>query len=162
MGIKVALEHRTTYTFDRRVGLGPHTVRLRPAPHSRTPIEAYSLTVTPAGHFVNWQQDPFGNHLARLVFPEPVDRLEVTVGLVADLQVVNPFDFFVEEYAEQFGFEYDALLRHDLEPYLRPVGEGDSAEPGPLVRALVAGLDDLEGRAIVDALVHIEPAEDAK
>jgi uncharacterized protein (DUF2126 family)/transglutaminase-like putative cysteine protease len=155
MGIKVALEHRTTYTFDRRVGLGPHTVRLRPAPHSRTPIEAYSLTVSPSGHFVNWQQDPFGNHLARLVFPEPVDRLEVTVGLIADLQVVNPFDFFVEEYAERFGFEYDALLSQDVVPYLRPVGEGSSDEPGPWVSALVAGLDDLEGRAIVDALVRV-------
>ena len=107
MGIKVALEHRTTYTFDRRVTLGPHTVRLRPAAHGRTPIEAYSLRVSPENHFVNWQQDPFGNHLARLVFPEATDRLEIVVGLVADLRVVNPFDFFVEEYAEQVPFAYD-------------------------------------------------------
>ena len=123
MGIKVALEHRTTYTFDRRVTLGPHTVRLRPAAHSRTPIEAYSLRVTPENHFVNWQQDPFGNHLARLVFPEATDRLEIVVGLVADLQVVNPFDFFVEEYAEQVPFAYDPLLATDLEPYLRLLEE---------------------------------------
>ena len=43
MAIKVALEHRTSYTFDRLVKVYPHVVRLRPAPHSRTPIEAYSL-----------------------------------------------------------------------------------------------------------------------
>lgn len=93
MSIKVALEHRTTYEFAQPVGITPHVVRLRPAPHTRTPIEAYSLSVTPANHFVNWQQDPFGNWLARLVFPEKTDRLEITVGLVADMVVINPFDF---------------------------------------------------------------------
>ncbi|MET0828594.1 MAG: transglutaminase N-terminal domain-containing protein, partial [Microbacterium sp.] len=124
MSIKVALEHRTTYTFERPVELGPHVVRLRPAPHSRTPIEAYSLTVSPANHFVNWQQDPFGNWLARLVFPEKVSTLDITVGLVADLMVVNPFDFFIEEYAETYPFQYEPSLAADLAPYLRPVGEG--------------------------------------
>ena len=100
MGIKVALEHRTSYTFDRLVEVHPHVVRLRPAPHSRTPIEAYSLTVEPADHFVNWQQDAFGNFLARLVFPDRARSLTITVGLIADLKVINPFDFFIEEYAE--------------------------------------------------------------
>ncbi len=158
MGIKVALEHRTTYTFDRRVTLGAHTIRLRPAPHSRTPVEAYSLTVSPEPHFVNWQQDPFGNHLARVVFPEPTDRLEVVVGLIADLEVINPFDFFVEEYAEHYPFAYDGLLAADLEPYLRTIGEGDSAEVGPLVARLLAGLGDLGGRRIVDFLVEVNAA----
>ena len=85
MSVKVALEHRTTYTFDHPVTVGPHVVRLRPAPHARTPIEAYSLDISPKNHFLNWQQDPFGNWLARIVFPEKVEVLDITVGLVADL-----------------------------------------------------------------------------
>ena len=101
MGIKVALEHRTSYTFDRLVEVHPHVVRLRPAPHSRTPIEAYSLQVEPADHFINWQQDAFGNFLARLVFPSRARSLTITVGLIADMKVVNPFDFFIEDWAEQ-------------------------------------------------------------
>ncbi|MFE3542302.1 transglutaminase family protein [Nocardia sp. NPDC059177] len=131
MGIKVSLEHRTAYSFDRLVEVHPHEVRLRPAPHARTPIEAYSLEVSPAGHYVNWQQDAFGNFVARLVFPEPTRELSITVGLIADLEVVNPFDFFVEDYAEYFPFTYPAALAADLEPYLRPVGAGG---PGELVR----------------------------
>jgi len=90
MGIKVALEHRTSYTFDRLVEVYPHVVRLRPAPHSRTPIEAYSLQVEPADHFINWQQDAFGNFLARLVFPTRARSLTITVGLIADMKVINP------------------------------------------------------------------------
>src|SRR6478752_3307374 len=128
MSVKVALEHRTTYQFAQPVTVAPHVVRLRPAPHCRTPIEAYSLDVTPKNHFLNWQQDPFGNWLARLVFPEKTDRLEITVGLVADLMTINPFDFFVEEYAERFPFTYETTLAADLAPYLRPVD--CSAESG--------------------------------
>ncbi len=127
MSVKVALEHRTTYEFSRPVEVGPHVVRLRPAPHCRTPIDAYSLKVEPAGHFVNWQQDPFGNWLARLVFPEKVRTLDITVGLVADLMVINPFDFFIEEYAESFPFTYEPDLAADLAPYLRPVEDSADA-----------------------------------
>lgn len=126
MSIKVALEHRTTYHFAHPVNVAPHVVRLRPAPHCRTPIEAYSLDVRPANHFVNWQQDPFGNWLARLVFPEKTDTLEITVGLVADLMVINPFDFFIQDYAERFPFVYEPALAADLAPYLRDVD--DSAQ----------------------------------
>ena len=142
MGIKVALEHRTSYSFDRTVQVYPHEIRLRPAPHSRTPIEAYSLKIEPAGHFVNWQQDVFGNFLARVVFPERTDHMSVTVGLVADMASVNPLDFFVEDWAEHFGFEYDKHDLPDLEPYLRPVDEdADGSGPGPVVSAWVEKLE---------------------
>jgi uncharacterized protein (DUF2126 family)/transglutaminase-like putative cysteine protease len=138
MGIKVALEHRTSYTFDRLVEVFPHVVRLRPAPHSRTPIEAYSLTVEPADHFVNWQQDAFGNFMARLVFPSRTRSLTINVGLIADLKVINPFDFFIEEYAETVPFEYPKALAEDLKPYLRPVDEGEEGSgPGELAQAWV-------------------------
>ncbi|MFW0790460.1 DUF2126 domain-containing protein [Gordonia sp. CPCC 205333] len=134
MTIKVALEHRTTYHFDRVTKVYPHVLRLRPAPHSRTPIEAYSLKVTPDDHFLNWQQDAFSNYLGRLVFPEPTSELSFTVGLVADLTAINPFDFFIEEWAEYVGFDYPAELRRDLEVYLRPV---DDDRSDPLVQAWV-------------------------
>ncbi|MBS1693442.1 MAG: transglutaminase family protein [Actinobacteria bacterium] len=138
MGIKVALEHRTSYTFDRLVEVYPHVVRLRPAPHSRTPIEAYSLTIEPGEHFVNWQQDAFGNFVARLVFPNRMRRLTITVGLIADLKVINPFDFFIEDYAEQIGFDYPKALAEDLKPYLRPVDEqGEDSGPGEISREWV-------------------------
>ena len=133
MSIKVALTHRTTYDFSERINVAPHVVRLRPAPHCRTPIEAYSLDVEPKDHFLNWQQDPFGNWLARLVFPEKTDKLQITVGLVADLMVINPFDFFIEEYAERFPFTYEPDLAADLAPYLRPVVEDGFGAPGPIV-----------------------------
>ena len=108
MGVKVAIEHRTTYRFDRPFHIGPHVIRLRPAPHSRTPIEAYSLDISPAEHFLNWQQDPFGNYLARVVFPEKAAELEITVGLVADMVVINPFDFFIEELRGALPFALPA------------------------------------------------------
>jgi transglutaminase-like putative cysteine protease len=118
MAITVAIEHRTSYRFDRAVKAGPHVVRLRPAPHCRTPISSYALHIEPEDHFLNWMQDPFGNFEARLVFPEPIDHLTITVGIVADLTVVNPFDFFIDEAAEHFPFAYDSSLAHDLTPYL--------------------------------------------
>ena len=120
MAIRVALLHKTIYRYDRPVMLSPHQVRLRPAPHSRTPILSYSLTVEPAQHFINWQQDPYGNYIGRFVFPEPTRTLSFTVDLTADLTVVNPFDFFVEKDAEHFPFSYERQLAYELSPYLQP------------------------------------------
>ena len=124
MAIRVALNHVTRYTYGRPVALQPHVVRLRPAPHARTPVPSYSLSVEPSPHFLNWQQDPFSNHLARLVFPEPASELVVTVDLIADLTPINPFDFFVEEYAEEYPFRYDATLERELAPYLETLAAG--------------------------------------
>ncbi len=125
MSIHVAIRHTTHYTFDRRVMLSPHVVRLRPAPHSRTPILAYTLKITPETHFINWQQDPFGNYLARLVFPEATREFSVDVEVIADMTVINPFDYFIEESAFHWPFDYDAKLKRELIPYLEtePAGE---------------------------------------
>ena len=124
MAIRVALRHRTTYAFDRPINVSPHEIRLRPAPHCRTPILGYSLQVEPAHHFLNWQQDPYGNWVARLVFPERTNKLEIVVDLVADMTVINPFDFFVEPYAENFPFVYAPALAKELIPFLEtePLG----------------------------------------
>jgi len=125
MPIRVALSHRTSYKFDRLVALSPHEVRLRPAPHCRTPILGYSLNVTPPQHFINWQQDPYGNWIARIVFPERTTELDVTVDLTADLTIINPFDFFVEPYAEAFPFSYSPILARELAPFLEVEQPGE-------------------------------------
>src|SRR5450432_2741186 len=132
MAIHIALNHKTSYRYDRLVNLGPQTVRLRPAPHARTPILAYSLKVTPKNHFLNWQQDPQGNYLARLVFPEKTREFIVEVDLIAEMAVFNPFDFFLEPYAEKFPFEYDMALARELRPYL------EAEAPGPRLAAFLA------------------------
>ncbi|HTH93714.1 MAG TPA: transglutaminase family protein [Rhodocyclaceae bacterium] len=155
MTIRVALNHRTSYKFDRPVRLWPHEVRLRPAAHARTPVTGYSLKVSPANHFVNWQQDAYGNWLARLVFPEPSDHIDITIDLIADMTVINPFDFFVEEYAETFPFEYPPQLARELTPYLE-CEAGDQC--GPLFAAWVQKIKATvvkPGQRIVDFLVGI-------
>ena len=148
MTIRVAIRHTTEYRYDRLVEIHPHVIRLRPAPHSRTPITAYSLKVEPEEHFVNWQQDPFGNYLARFVFPEKAKHLKIDVSVNAEMTVINPFDFFLEEAAEKFPFRYDEQLKRDLAPYLE-------AEPaGPLLKKWLKGVDRTE-RNTVDFLVDL-------
>ena len=119
MTIRVAIQHKTTYEFDRFVNVAPHVLRLKPAAHSRTKIHAYSLKVLPETHFINVQQDPFGNFQTRLVFPEKTNKLEFYVEVIADMTVINPFDFFVESYAETFPFAYKKEVKKELEPYLQ-------------------------------------------
>ena len=148
MSILAGLHHSTRYIYDKPIGLGPQIVRLRPAPHGRTRIPSYSLTVTPKEHFVNWQQDPHGNWLARFVFPEKTTEFSVTVDFTADLEVVNPFDFFVEPYADKWPFEFAADLKEDLAAYVDP-------EPaGPLLRTLIDSISR-EPRNTVDFLVEL-------
>ncbi len=118
MAIRVALHHVTTYTYDRLINLGPQIIRLRPAPHCRTPILSYSLKVSPQDHFVNWQQDPHSNFQARFVFPKQTKTMHIEVDLVAEMTVINPFDFFVEQAAEKYPFEYDESLLRDLRPFM--------------------------------------------
>jgi uncharacterized protein (DUF2126 family)/transglutaminase-like putative cysteine protease len=146
------------------VELGPHVVRLRPAPHTRTRIASYSMKVTPAEHFINWQQDPHGNWLARIVFPEPTREFSITVDLTAEMVVINPFDFFVEPYAETLPFSYPMALAHDLAPYLAVDDDGPgleravaALEPGgrPTVDFIV-GLN-AKVRAAVSYVVRLEP-----
>ncbi|MBI3382600.1 MAG: transglutaminase family protein [Aquabacterium sp.] len=148
MSIHVALNHVTHYSYDRLVNLSPQVVRLRPAPHCRTRILSYSLRVEPAVHFVNWQQDPFSNHLARLVFPEQTQEFKITVDLVAEMAVYNPFDFFLEPEAENYPFQYDASTLHDLGPYLV------KSELTPAFKAFVDSIDRTEVRTI-DFLVGL-------
>jgi len=148
MGIHVALKHRTHYRYDRAVSLGPQIIRLRPAPHCRTRIPSYALTVTPAQHFVNWLQDPHGNWLARYVFPEKTREFSITVDLRADMEVINPFDFFVEPYAEKWPFEFASDLKEDLAAFVEP-------EPaGPRLKELVRSISRAP-RNTVDFLVEL-------
>jgi len=148
MSIKAAIHHLTHYRYDRPVSLGPQIIRLRPAPHSRTRVISHSLKVTPSEHFVNHQQDPYGNWLARFVFPKPVTELKIEVDLVADMTVYNPFDFFVEEKAEEYPLEYDEDLKPDLIIYRTP-------EPaGPLLAEFLSTIDRSNQRT-VDMVVNL-------
>lgn len=148
MSIRVALHHKTNYNYDQLIQLTPHLVRLRPAPHTRTPVHRYSLKVEPREHFVHWQQDPFGNHVASFTFREKTRRFSVEVDLVVEMVTINPFDFFVEEYAENWPFNYEAHLKKDLSPYL------ELKEQGKLLRAWV-GAVPREKKHIIDLLVDL-------
>ena len=145
---RVALNHKSSYRYDRSVGLGPQVVRLRPAPHCRTPICSYSLQVSPEDHYVNWQQDPHSNFLARLVFGEPAKSFDVEVDLIAEMTVINPFDFFLENERNTFPFEYDSILAKDLKPFLEPL------DAEPKLAALLDSINRSETKTI-DFLVAL-------
>ena len=153
MAILAGLHHLTWYKYDQPVVLGPQIIRLRPAPHSRTPVLSHSLKVSPQPHFVNHQQDPYGNWLARFVFPEPVREFKIEVDLVADMTVYNPFDFFIEEAAENFPFSYADDIAPDLSIYLK-------TEPlEPKLEAFINSIDRSEKRTIdflVDLNAHLQ------
>ncbi|MDE1906325.1 MAG: transglutaminase family protein, partial [Rhodospirillales bacterium] len=152
MSIHAAITHRTSYKYDRPVALGPQTIRLRPAPYARTPIISYSLQISPEPHFLNWQQDPQGNFLARVVFPERVTSFEVTVDVVADMATINPFDFFLEPEAETYPFIYDPILAEELAPFRRLI------QPGRMLAALIKGMNDKfadKQTRTVDMLVEV-------
>jgi uncharacterized protein (DUF2126 family)/transglutaminase-like putative cysteine protease len=154
MSVRIAIHHRTEYDYDRPVNLSPHLIRLRPAPHTRTPLHHYSLKVEPQEHFLNWQQDPFGNYIARFVFPKPARRLVVEVNLVADLVTINPFDFFVEEYAQHYPFTYEAQLKQELAPYF------ELKESGHLLDEWLQALhDDPPGFAFIQESDHVSDAD---
>ncbi len=148
MAIRVALHHETEYVYDRFVTLMPQVVRLRPAPHCRTPILSYSLKIEPAGHFLNWAQDPYSNFLARLLFHKETKKLKVTVDLVAEMVTINPFDFFLEPEADSYPFQYEERLKKELAPFL------DVRDNGPELDALVAELRHDAPRTI-DYIVEI-------
>jgi uncharacterized protein (DUF2126 family) len=148
MSIHVALHHATRYRYDRLVGLGPQLVALRPAPHARTRVLSYSLRVGPEPHFLHWQQDPHGNFLARLTFPERVQELTLEVDLVLEMAVVNPFDFFLEPRAEQWPFAYDPAEMIDLAAFREGI------VCSPLLTEYVRALSRAEQRT-VDMLVEL-------
>ncbi len=148
MSIRVALNHRTSYHYDRLVTLGPQSIRLRPAPHCRTPILSYSLNIRGGEHFLNWQQDPHGNFMARAVFEEPVRSLEIEVDLIAEMTVINPFEFFVETSAEEHPFTYEKWLSREIRAFL------ETRKAKPHFKKFLAGLDRKKLRT-VDRLVDI-------
>ena len=164
MPIHAALHHRSQYRYDRPVAHAPHVIRLRPAPHCRTRVLSYSLKVEPGRQFLNWQQDPFGNFLARVVLPDPTCELVVDVDLTVEMAVYNPFDFFLEPGADQFPFTYEPALKQDLKPFLEPAPAGPhlqewlssvSREPQRTVDFLVA-LNQRLWREIT-YIVRLEP-----
>lgn len=149
MAILVALKHQMGYKYDRLTKMSPQIIRLRPAPHTRTPISSYSIKITPENHFINWQQDAFGNYLARVVFHDPIKEFKVNVEVVAEMKVINPFDFFMEENAETFPFEYDSDLKKELAQYL------ELSQGGEELAKWADSLKEFYGQNTVDFLVSV-------
>jgi uncharacterized protein (DUF2126 family) len=164
MSITVGLHHVTHYTYDKLVHLGMQTIRLRPAPHARCFMQSYSLNIEPKNHFINWQQDPFGNFLARIIFQEKVKEFKIEVDLVTEIRVFNPLDFFLEDYAKNFPFKYDDSLKEELLPYLEIKESSDSllkwiAKTNQSSRSMIHFLSDINQKLNTDLkyVVRLEP-----
>ncbi len=149
MSIHVAIKHNTKYIYDKPIKLWPQVIRLRPCPHSRTKILGYSLNIFPSGHFINWMQDPFGNYQARIVFHDLVKEFSINVEVIADMVSINPFDFFLDEYAEKFPFAYDQSLLKELKPYL------EITESGEKLKQCFSDCKKFENQNTIDFLVAI-------
>ncbi|WP_022695519.1 transglutaminase family protein [Ponticaulis koreensis] len=162
MTIRIGLTHRTSYSYDKPVKMGPQTIRLRPAPHCRTPIVSYSQTILPEDHFINWQQDPFGNYLARIVIPEKTTQFSVEIDLVADMIAINPFDFFLEDSASHTPFSYDDDTKKQLQPYLETDTTGPQFEKFLLQAKKIWGSKQGEATSTVDTLVALNQLVEAK
>jgi len=156
MAIIIAIKHCTSYLYDHHISMAPHIIRLKPAPHSRTKIHSYSLNIEPKEHFINWQQDSFGNYLARIVMNEKVKEFKVDVEVIAEMTVINPFDFFVEDYAKNFPFTYETQDTKELTPYFEIV------ENGTLLLNWITELEQYKGLSIVDFLVAINRSLNSK
>lgn len=148
MSIRVAINHKSVYQYDRSVFLSPHVFRLKPAPHCRTIIESYALTISPDTHYINWQQDPFGNYQTRVVFTAPTENLTAEVDLVANLTVINPLDFFIEDWAEYYPFNYKPQLRKELTLFL------EITENGQFLTSWLKGVDRSQ-QNLIDFLVNL-------
>ncbi|MEL6590438.1 MAG: transglutaminase family protein, partial [Bacteroidota bacterium] len=165
MSIQLAIRHHTHYQYPQPISLAPQTIRLRPAPHARNPIRGYSLSIYPRDHFINWQQDPFGNYMARVVFPEKTDHFKVEVEVLVDMITINPFDFFLDEEAESIPFQYSAQLQKELAPYLETeiagpglqkwIDRGREIQPQPSVNFLVQLNQELCDA--IDYTIRMEP-----
>ena len=151
MAMLAALHHVTEYSYERTISLGMQTIRLRPAPHTHAHIQSYSLKIEPKEHFINWQQDPFGNYLARVVIPKKTSKFRIEVDLITEIRVFNPFDFFLEDYAKDFPFTYETLLKEELAPYL------EIKENGPLLTQYLKTVPR-EKIGMIDCLVGINYA----
>ncbi|MFD2932879.1 transglutaminase family protein [Spirosoma flavum] len=148
MSVRVAIHHHTHYEFDRMVFLSPHLIRLKPAAHSSAQIESYSLTIEPANHSLHWQQDPFGNFIARIDFWESMQKMSIGVEITAVLAPTNPFDFFLDTYAQSFPFQYETQLKKDLMPYL------EITEQGPHLMQWLQKIDQTK-RDIIEFLIML-------
>lgn len=144
MSSNVCILHKTTYEYERPIYLGPHMIRLRPTPHTRTPVLSYSLTVEPSDHTLHWQQDPIGNHLARVTFPHQLPKLEVTVEMVLDMTAINPLDFFLEDFAANVPFAYPNRTHRDLFPLL------EITETGSEFQTFLSQLPRPQGQSSLD------------
>lgn len=117
--MRVLIQHRSRYIYERPSLLGPQVIRLRPSDHTRARIETYRLAVSPE-HRMHWQRDPHGNHIARVTFKagQRVAALEMVVELGVEIHPVNPFDFFLDDRVKKVPFRYPDRLDAELAPYL--------------------------------------------